>query len=75
MISPNTFKRKSRDLERWVSTENHEIKQKRAKVQDTAAEIGQYLQRLEKEKAIMLDMMKRPGSEMSTPRAGKRPVS
>ena len=69
MISPNTFKRKLRDLERWMSTENHEIKQK------IAAEIGQYLQRLEKEKAIMFDMMKRPGSEMSTPRAGKRPVS
>lgn len=39
-ISPTTYKKKSRDLERWVSGERQQIEEKRAKVKDTYAEIG-----------------------------------
>ena len=49
-ISPKTFHRKSRDLEKWVSGEKKEISQKRKKVQDTCSEIGTFLRKLDKDK-------------------------
>ena len=65
-ISPTTYKKKSRDLERWVSGERQQIEEKRAKVKDTYAEIGQYMHKLEKDKKLVLDGLN------STPRQRTR---
>lgn len=65
-ISPTTFKKKSRDLEKWVTGERKEIEEKRAKVKDTYAEIGQYMKKLEKDKKMVLDGLN------STPRQRNR---
>lgn len=45
------------DLDKWVTGERNEIKAKRAKVQDTCADIGAFLQKTEKEKKYMLDCL------------------
>ena len=64
-ITQKVFSSKQRDIEKWVSHEKHEIRQKRAKVQDTCGDIGAYLQKIEKDKKIMMDHI---GSSTSTPR-------
>jgi len=51
------FKKKQRDLEKWVKSERSEIKAKRAKVQDTCADVAGFLQRTQKEKKLMLDQL------------------
>jgi hypothetical protein len=51
-----------------VSNERKEIGQKRAKVQDTYGDIGQFLSKLEKDKNLILDKL----SNQSTPRTGLR---
>ena len=65
-ISPTTYKKKSRDLEKWVTGERQQIEEKRAKVKDTYAEIGQYMKKLEKDKKLVLDGLN------STPRQRNR---
>ena len=53
-------------MERWVSGERQQIEEKRAKVKDTYAEIGQYMHKLEKDKKLVLDGLN------STPRQRTR---
>lgn len=67
-ISNKAYMQKQKDLERWVSSEKQEIKQKRAKVRDTCTEIGMYLKKIETDKKVMLGVI---SSASNTPR-GKR---
>ena len=71
-ISPRTFKKKSLELEKWVTAERAEISQKRAKVRDTCTDIGHFMKKLEKDKLMMLDQLP---SAQSTPRGLRRSAS
>ena len=48
-----------------MTAERNDIKQKRAKVKDTCADIGAHMKRMEKDKKMMLEAM---NSANSTPR-------
>lgn len=65
LISPRTFKRKERDLEKWVTKERDELQNKKIKMAQTYEEIGSYLSKLESEKKIMLE-------KIGSPRVGRR---
>ena len=54
-ISPRTFSKKQKDLEKWIKSERNEIELKRKKVKDTWQEIGIYLENIEKDNKIMQD--------------------
>jgi len=72
MISPKTFRQKSKELETWVSGERKEITSKRKKVQDTCGEIATFLNKLDKDKKLMLDGL---NSSSNTPRGLRRSAS
>lgn len=46
-ITQSSFAMKQRDLEKWVTAERKELKQKREKVKDTCTDIAAYLLKLE----------------------------
>lgn len=54
-ISKETFKKKSQEIEKWVSGERREIELKRQKVKDTCEDIGGFIQKLETEKKVVLN--------------------
>lgn len=51
------YQEKAKGIEKWVTAEKNEIKQKRAKVKDTCTDIGSYLAKIDQDKRTMLDVM------------------
>lgn len=56
---------KTKGIEKWVTAEKNEIKQKRAKVKDTCMDIASYLGKIETDKNAMKDLMANRGDTSS----------
>ena len=65
-ISPSSYSKKAKDLEKWVTGERAEINQKRTKVKDTCQEIGVFMKKIEQDKLLIMESGLE--SNRSTPR-------
>ena len=65
LISPQTYRRKALDLEKWVTNERKDLLTKKQKMLQTAEEMGTYLEKLGQDKKSMIE-------KIGSPRVPKR---